>query len=180
VGPDKVVAVLGEEGAPDVLLRSFETLAGIRAGTLRLGPNLNRSFTAGEAELVRLVNREAARRNLSDKRYAREVRTNLCYRLTTRVPAHDEARLRTPKWALEEIASKQESVISAIDHLGIRVLGDVTSYVRTVPRIACRSSPRTTCLRASHSFRRSHTTMPCSTQQRPSTSRLPVEQSGGA
>lgn len=140
VGADRVVVVVADDRRPEHLLRCFERLLGAPGGTLREGPRTNRSFTVGEAELVRLLNLEASARSLPDADYTRLIRDDLCHRLQARTPPPGDARLRLPAVARDAVVQRQAAIVEEVRASGARVVGDL-ERLRVEPELAPPTAP---------------------------------------
>jgi hypothetical protein len=130
VGAQRITVVSPDPAEPADLLRLFESVLGVSAGTLRLSAPANRSLTLGEAELLRLVNIEAAARDWSDDQYAQMVRQCLVQPLASRMPAPDDESIKTPAWALAAGAERQAKVVESIANSGVHVVGDLDRLTR--------------------------------------------------
>ena len=128
-GPDNVTVVVLDESDRTMLFRTFESLLGTPAGTLTPDPDLtNRSLTAGEVELVRLLNDEFERRNLSDSLYGTFVRGGVAKKLLAlRRPEDDEPGITVPRWGLERAADLGARAADQIRTIGVRVIGDLAT-----------------------------------------------------
>lgn len=127
VGSDRLTVVVVDERDRTMLTNSFESLLGVRPGTLRAPPAANRSLTLPEVETLRAFNRLWRTREWSTADYTRLVRFGAARYLQERVPHPDEARLLTPEWAVERAMAVQREMVDAIAGLGVRVVGDLTS-----------------------------------------------------
>jgi hypothetical protein len=132
-GQENLTVVVVDETNPDTLLRTFESFVGLPAGFLVPRKNAaNRSLSFAEAELVRLLNVEFAKRGWSDDAYYRFVRRGAVLKMKTdRRPEPDEARVTMPRWALERAAEASAEAIETIKSLGVRVVGDLATLVET-------------------------------------------------
>lgn len=140
VGADRVVVVVADDKRPESLIRCFEQLLGAPSGTLRLGQRTNRSFTVGEAELVRLLNVEASLQSIPDDRHDSLIRDGLCNRLQARTPHSSDARIELPGWAWESVKERQAAIVAEARSSGARVLGDVDRLC-VEPSLASPSEP---------------------------------------
>jgi hypothetical protein len=129
VGADKVTVIVLDESDRGMLFGAFESLLGAPAGTLTPDPDLtNRSLTAGEVELVRLLNFEFQRRNWNDALYGRFVRSGVAKKLLAlRQPEEDEHAFTMPRWALERAADLGARAADEIRAAGVRVIGDLAT-----------------------------------------------------
>jgi hypothetical protein len=89
---------------------------------------VNRSLTAAEAELVRLLNEEFSRRDWPHRDYARFMRYGAVEHMKdARMPSPDEPRIATPAWALARAAEISAEMAGRIDALGVNIVGDISS-----------------------------------------------------
>ena len=80
LGPERVTAVVVDETDHGMLLRTFEGLLGLRAGTLVAGRDLsNRSMTLAEVEAVRAFNLAANRAGVTRAVQAKTMRYGAAY-----------------------------------------------------------------------------------------------------
>lgn len=144
VGPENLTVVVVDGAAPGMLLRTFESLAGLPADSLvPKGDVVNRSLTLGEVELVRFVNEQFRSRGWPDPVYDRFLRRGAVRQLKTRHrPSPDEPRLSTPKWALDRAAEVGAAAADAIAALGVRIVGDISSLAE-IPADSGADGPQT-------------------------------------
>ncbi|HEX3305803.1 MAG TPA: hypothetical protein VHS32_06125, partial [Streptosporangiaceae bacterium] len=89
---------------------------------------VNRSLTAAEAELVRLLNSEFSRRGWPHRDYARFMRYGAVEHMKdARMPSPDEPKIATPAWALTRAAEISAEMAGRIDALGVNIVGDISS-----------------------------------------------------
>ena len=132
VGPDRVTVVVLEDVDRTANFRTFSQLLGIDEQILLARMNLtsNRSMTAQEAELLRLVNVEV-RNRLTWGEYERLVRNGVARGVVEgRSPGPGEPRLVTPDWALDAAAERGREAADRISASGVRVVGDVGLLAR--------------------------------------------------
>jgi hypothetical protein len=113
----------------DLLLRRFEALLALPEGALVAKPaaRRNASLTWGEVELLRRVNTVFQERKLPDALYAAAIRSGMLPRLArARADLASAEPIRTPRWALDRAAEIGAAAATAIEALGIRVLGDLS------------------------------------------------------
>jgi len=128
VGPANVTVVVLDEADRGMLLRTFEGLLDLPAGTLVPDNVSNRSLTLGEVEVIRLLNEEFKRRKWGDELYGRFVRTGIAKKmLTQRRPEPGEPAITTPKWAQERAAERGAQAAKAIAASGVNVVGDLAT-----------------------------------------------------
>ncbi|HWA67398.1 MAG TPA: hypothetical protein VG899_13640 [Mycobacteriales bacterium] len=143
VGPERVTAIVVDGLDHDLLLRQFEGLLALPAGTLVGEPEgkRNASLTLPEVELLRRVNLAFAERGLPDDLYAAAIRSGMLPRLAdARTELAAPYPIETPQWALERAAQIGSAAAAAIAASGIRVLGDLASLGAAPPGRA--SGPR--------------------------------------
>lgn len=127
VGPERVTVVVLDPARPGLLLRTFESMLALPNGTLVPEEGLtNRSLTYGETELVRLFNKEFRRRRWPEDVYPRFMKYGAIMQMRAgHRPSAHEARIATPRWALERAAEIGTEAAGAISGLGVRVVGDL-------------------------------------------------------
>jgi hypothetical protein len=137
VGPENVTVVVLDESDREMLLRAFESLLDVPSATLAPDPDLtNRSLTAGEVELVRLLNEEFTRRNWNDALYGRFVRAGVAKKLLgLRRPDEDEPVVTMPRWGLERAADIGARAADQIRGSGVRVVGDLATLSELPPAV---------------------------------------------
>lgn len=135
IGPDRVTAIVVDANAQD-LFASFETLLGLRAGTLprRDDPDA-RALTLPEAELVRTLNVAIGREGLQARR-GLDVRSSVAAQLRQRVPREDEAGMELPDAVSARLATIAGEMTGRIARAGIRIVGDPTDLSRRPERAA--------------------------------------------
>ncbi|GAA1502836.1 hypothetical protein [Streptomyces synnematoformans] len=130
-GAENLTVVVVDQGDPLWQLRAFEDLLGLPEGLLQPERDgfTNRSLTAAEVELLRLVNgelsrsrRPAAERKLVREALVRELRG--AYE-----PGKDAARIATPAWARRAAAAVSAEMVAGIRDSGVRVMGGLDSLV---------------------------------------------------
>lgn len=126
VGADRLTVVALDDRDRDMVLRVFERLTGLAAGTLVAETDQgNRSMTVPEIEVVRAFNTEFKARKLPAPLYGRIMRFGAAALMQQRDPAPDEPRLELPAWSVGPIASLAREMIAAIRASGVRVVGDL-------------------------------------------------------
>ncbi|MGB7981606.1 MAG: hypothetical protein WCF36_12530 [Candidatus Nanopelagicales bacterium] len=128
LGPHRVRLVVLDESDRNGLFRTFEGLLGLPEGLLVPDPELsasNRSMTAAEAELLRLINVGGA----SDwdwPAYQDGIRRGAVMRMVeSRRPSRDEPGLATPEWAVHAGQAFGRQTADRVAALGIPVHGDL-------------------------------------------------------
>ena len=131
-GAEHVTVVVGDETDHDRLLRVFEGLVGLQAGTLVPEPDLaNRSLTLAEAGIVRAFNVAFREEGLGTQLHTKVMRFGAAEHLKRRLPGPDEPRIETPSWAIERAAAISRQIVEGIASAGVRVVGDLASLAAT-------------------------------------------------
>ena len=128
-GPENLTVIVLDESDRLMLLRVFESMLGLPGGFLVPEETAaNRSLTAAETELVRLLNEEFSRRDWPHRNYARFMRYGAVEHMkTARQPSPDEPRIATPAWALARAAQISAEMAASIEALGVNIVGDLSS-----------------------------------------------------
>lgn len=135
VGADRVTVVVLDEGDRDMVLRTFEQMAGLRSGTLVARSDLtNRSMTMPEIEAVRAFNAALYDEGLGKPEQSRLMHFGAAPYMRTRMPPADEPRVETPQWALDRVAALSGEMVDAIAAAGVRVIGDLDRLRVVDPR----------------------------------------------
>ena len=148
LGPERVVVVVLDPADRSLVPTAVEEVLGLPAGLLEpdtlSGAQQNRSLTAGEAEMLRRVNR--AVREAGDvawRDYERFVRDGAVEAmLSRRKPHKDEQRIVPPAWAVERAAGLARHEASLIAASGVRVVGDLDHLAAPVPSVERSRSAR--------------------------------------
>ena len=126
VGPGKVTAVVVDDRDHAHVLRMFEDLLGLRAGTLELQQDLaNRSLTLAEVEALRAFNESYRSAELGRALRTRLVRLGVASHMKSRKPGPDEARIETPQWALDRAGEVAREMVANISASGVHIVGDL-------------------------------------------------------
>ena len=127
VGPDRVTAIVLDEKDHDYVLRVFEQLLGLTAGTLEAVEELsNRSMTMAEVEVVRAFNVAFNEAGLSKGLHTRVMRRGAARHIKmTRVPGPDEPKVELPQWAFDHAGVVAAEMVPKIEASGIRIVGDL-------------------------------------------------------
>ncbi|MCX5184589.1 hypothetical protein [Streptomyces sp. NBC_00268] len=135
-GAENVTVVVVDDRDRDGLMRTFESLLGLPDGLLQPVPDTaNRSLTLAETEMLRKLNMEFRGNGLPDEVYSKMVRNGAVMHMkNTCSPAPDDARITTPRWALEAAAGIGAEMAERIAVMGVRVLGDPAS-LSAVPSV---------------------------------------------
>lgn len=133
VGPDHVTTVALDDADPGFLFRVFESLLGLRPGTLQPVPDgSNRSLTLPETEGIRALNAAVKREGLSRSLHLRLLRKATLVMQRCEPPA-DEPRLTVPAWARECADAVAREMVEAIAASGVQVVGDLSTLVTSRP-----------------------------------------------
>ncbi|CAA9363344.1 MAG: hypothetical protein AVDCRST_MAG36-2829 [uncultured Nocardioidaceae bacterium] len=136
-GPGRVTVVVLDEGDPEALLRTFEELVTVEAGTLDPGDvSANRSLRHAEVELLRRFNEQWRSHGWSEADYTRLVRFGAVRHLQARRPGEDEARILTPQWAVSRAQEVSARAVTAVSETGVEVIGDLQSLTEGLPAAA--------------------------------------------
>src|SRR5690348_14572324 len=128
-GPENLTVIALDESDRLMLLRVFESMLGLAGGFLVPEETAaNRSLTAAETELVRMLNEEFSRRDWPHRNYARFMRYGAVEQMkTARQPSPDEPRIATPAWALARAAEISAEMAARIEALGVNIVGDISA-----------------------------------------------------
>ena len=136
LGPERVTLVVLDETDRDHLFRAFEAMLGLPSGLLVPDPAIgasNRSMTAGEAEMLRIINDRGAR-DWDWALYQAGVRRGAIMRMVeSRRPGRDEPAIVTPEWAVQAAQAVGARTATGIVDLGIQVHGDLDSLANPIP-----------------------------------------------
>lgn len=126
-GTDNLTVVVVDQADPLAHLRAFEGLLGLPDGLLEPEQDgfANRSLTAGEVELLRLVNRDLSRaeRPAAERKLVREALVR--HLRAAHAPAGAGERIATPAWARRAAAEIGAEMVAGIRKSGVRVVGDL-------------------------------------------------------
>ncbi len=126
VGADSVTVVVVDDDDRGMVLRSFERLVGLRAGTLPAEEDLtNRSMSLPETELVRAFNRRFKAEGLETPLHLQVMRYGAALYIKEREIPPGEPRVELPEWAARRSAELGAEMAAAIRQLGVRVIGDL-------------------------------------------------------
>ena len=126
VGTDRVSVVVVDDNDHGAVMRAFEGLLGVEAGTLvPERDRMNRSLTLAEAEAVRGFNVAFKARGLPRDLHARTMRFGAAQLMKHREPPKDEQAVVLPGWAYPEVVAIQREMIENVRALGVAVVGDL-------------------------------------------------------
>ncbi|HYN57292.1 MAG TPA: hypothetical protein VES03_08860 [Motilibacterales bacterium] len=136
LGPDRVTLLVLDESDRGGLFRTFESLLGLPDGLLVPDPAIsagNRSMTAAEAEMLRLVNAGGAS-GWEWPAYQDGVRRGAVMRMVeSRTPSPGEPALATPEWAVRAAQAFGQETAHRVQALGVRVIGDISRLADAIP-----------------------------------------------
>lgn len=134
-GPGNLSVVVVDESDRTMLMRTFERLLDLEAGTLEPKPgDSNRSMTMSEIELVRQVNIVVRYEPWALKSYGLVMKDGVSDGMVLgREPEPGEEPITTPRWALDEAVAAAKSSAEQIRGCGVRVIGDLDS-IASMPR----------------------------------------------
>jgi hypothetical protein len=131
VGSANVTVIALDDRDHAMVLRVFEGLTGLPAGTLKTPVDRsNRSLTQAEVEAVRAFNRRAAGEELDKPLLARLMRSGAATYMKEREPGPDEPRIETPRWALDRAGEVAREMVDRIAASGVRVVGDLEAMAQ--------------------------------------------------
>lgn len=126
VGPDHLTVVALDDSDRDMVLRAFEQLTGLAAGTLEADPTIqNRSMTLPEIETIRQFNIAFKKLQLPPLLYQRTMRFGAAHLMQQRTPRPDEPKIELPDWSVEPIREIATDIVNGIRATGVRVVGNL-------------------------------------------------------
>ena len=127
-GAGNLTAIVVDGADRDRVLRTLESMVGLRAGTLAPEPELsNRSLTLAEVETIRAFNVAFRAEGLGTQLHAKVMRFGAAELMKRRIPEHTEPRIQTPGWAVDRAADVGREIVDGIASSGVRVVGDLAS-----------------------------------------------------
>ncbi|MBT0768897.1 hypothetical protein KIH74_08170 [Kineosporia sp. J2-2] len=128
VGPANITTVVLDPADRGLLMRTFDDLLNLPAGTLTgvAGGRQNRSMSAAESELFRRLNVQLRDRDFPWKEYANLIRYGSILRTVELMPSEGGAAVHTPDWAVEravELAGSYRETIDELAAAGMTVIG---------------------------------------------------------
>ena len=146
VGIDRITVIVADDRDRTMLLRAFEQLLELEAGTLRLHDDLsNRSLTLPEIEAVRALNVELRAARLPPSTYRRLMETGASLRMKLRDPAPDEPPIELPAWAAPRVGMIAQEIVTGIARSGVQVVGDLDGLAR-MPDMAAPPGSDVSCI----------------------------------
>jgi hypothetical protein len=143
IGPQRITLMVLDDSDRQLLYGGVETMLGVPEGTLREVPDrANRSMTGAEAELIRALNLEIFRHDISWDDYSKWIRRGAAQRIVTnRQPGADEPRIHTPPWALERADELGQEFVTRIGALQVNVVGNLQCLADVAAEPSAESEP---------------------------------------
>lgn len=137
-GTDRVIIVVADKHAPDLLLDAFSDLLALPRALLRSAARdadsgENRSMSWPEVEYLRRLN-ATVRGRLDWRQYEVWIRNGAVARLlTSRRPGLSEPSVTLPAWATRRANAMAVSYAEAVAASGCRIIGDVSALAAPGP-----------------------------------------------
>ena len=126
VGPERLTVIVVDDRDHERVLRDFERLTGLRAGTLAAVDDfVNRSMTLPEAEALRAFTIAFRAEGFSNALLHKVMNFGTADYVKVRVPSQEEPRVQTPQWALDGIAPVTHEIVDGLRAGGYRIVGDL-------------------------------------------------------
>jgi hypothetical protein len=126
VGPERLTVIAVNDTDPAFVLRSFEQLLGVAAGTLTPQDlRANRSLSVEEVELVRQFNQLCRSVDIGAVDYTPLIRYGALRYLQNQPIAAGSHRIRMPEWAIERAAELSRMMINDIVASGVKIIGPI-------------------------------------------------------
>ncbi len=132
VGTDRLGVMIVDSSRPRTIFDGFEDILGLPRTTLQPGSGRNRSMSAEEVEVVRVLN-SAIPPNMRYRTYNTLVRRSIEEMLERREPGPSEHALRMPAWAVEQARRFGTEAVERIGATGVTVFGDLRALVPDTP-----------------------------------------------
>lgn len=129
IGASNLTVVVVDDREPELIMRAFERLTGLREGTLTPNRNpINRSLTLAETEIVRAYYSLMEEQGFNPRVYRKGVSIRPALFLKEqRRPGPEEERIQLPAWAVDRTREISRRIVDGIKESGVRVIGDVES-----------------------------------------------------
>ncbi len=125
VGPDRVTLIISDESDRAQLPRVFEAMLGLPREMLELDPDRsNQSLALAEVEMIRAVTGALSRQGWSRGDYMPWVRPAVRAAAAYRGETAGPRRPPMPAWASPVVRDLNDSRVTAVEALPIRVVGD--------------------------------------------------------
>jgi hypothetical protein len=143
VGPSRVTAIVLDATDRGRVLRTFEQLLGLHAGSLHAGPDLaNRSMTLPEVEAIRAFNQAFRESGLPGPLLARVMHFGAAREMKRRPPPPGARRLALPAWSVARVAELGGRIASGVARSGAQLVGDPRTLAAVpAPRAPQRDEP---------------------------------------
>lgn len=130
-GVENVTVIVVDETKPEFLYDAFTDYLGLAKGVLtKQEAGGNRSLTAEEAAMLRLLNHQFPKDRAWDD-YSIFIRQTAIRALTDKDPHASGTKLLTPQWAVDKAQELTASAVEQISSLGVKVIGDLESLKET-------------------------------------------------
>ncbi|MBD8869356.1 hypothetical protein [Nocardioides donggukensis] len=123
--PDRVVAVVSDEGDRAFLPRTFEALLGLPSGLLAAPKAVhNVSLRHGGAELVRALYHSVRERGWDEGMLPDELKERIVRGIATSPAGARDVPIRLPAWAADRVAELDAQRAEVLASSDVRVIGD--------------------------------------------------------
>jgi len=131
VGSERVSVIILDDSDHNVLPRSFEKLAGLKAGTISMDERtINRSLTMEETEAVRGFYLRMEEQGYTEvPGHVRYMMSPAEYMKRNRKPLPGEHKIRVPDWAAERAQKISEEMVSNIKSLNVQLIGNIENLL---------------------------------------------------
>ena len=132
IGAQNLTVIVVDDREPELIMRAFERLTGLREGTLTPNRNpINRSLTLAETEIVRAYYTLMEEQGYNPRVYRKGVSIRPALFLKEqRNPGPEEEKIQLPEWAAERTRQISRQIVNGIRESGVRVIGDLESLTR--------------------------------------------------
>jgi len=131
VGSERVSVIILDDSDHSVLPRSFEKLAGLKAGTISMDERtINRSLTMEETEAVRSFYLRMEEQRYTDvPGHVRYMMSPAEYMKRNRKPLPEEHKIRVPEWAAERAQKISEEMVGNIKSSNVQIIGTIENLL---------------------------------------------------
>jgi hypothetical protein len=132
IGAQHLTVIVVDDREPELIMRAFERLTGLREGTLTPNRNpINRSLTLAETEIVRAYYTLMEEQGYNPRVYRKGVSIRPALFLKEqRNPGPEEEKIQLPEWAAERTREISRTIVDGIKSSGVRVIGDLEGLTR--------------------------------------------------